>query len=85
LLDGVRAFFFTVNTSRPRYVFVSGSVFTTQVIVNEYAETFMIVTQERVCTRFTSDSQCLACRIEWQRQNGHGLKCRGMFGQRSVM
>jgi hypothetical protein len=54
-------------------------------IVNKYAEALVIVAQERVGASFSSDSQRFARGVEWQRQHGNGLKCRGVFGQRSVM
>jgi len=84
LLDSIGAFF-SVNATRPRHVLVCGSVFTAQVIVNEYAESFVIVAQKRVGARLASDSQRFPRSIERQRQNGNGLKRRGMFGQCSVM
>ena len=85
MLNCVSAFLFSMNSTRPRHVLVCGSVFTTQMIVNEYAETFVIVTQERVRTSFASDSQRFTRGVEWQRQHGNRLKRGGMFGQRSVM
>src|SRR5215203_664383 len=74
-----------MNSTRPAHVLVSRGIFTANVIVNEYTQAFMIVTQERVCASFATDSQRFTRGSEWQRQHSNSLKCGCMFGQRSVV
>ena len=85
LLHCVSAFFVTMNSAGPRDVSVSRGVVAAQVIVNEHAQAFMIVTQQRISTSFATDSQRLTRGRKWQRQHRDGLKCLGMFCQRAVV
>jgi len=67
VLHGVRPFFFAMNSSRPGDVFVSRGIATAKVVVNEHAETFVIVTQQRIGLDSTSDLQRLTCCLDRQR------------------
>src|SRR5687768_4915656 len=56
-----------------------------QVIVNKYAQAFIIVTQQRISTSVATDSQSLTRGRKWQRQHRHRLKCFGMFCECAVV
>src|ERR1044071_8670778 len=81
----ISAVLVAMDPSRPRKVSVSGCVSAAKMIVNKYTQAFVVVTQERVGVCFTTDSQCFARGCDRQRQDGNGLECLCVFGQRAVV
>jgi hypothetical protein len=81
----VSSVFVTMNSTGPRQISVSGCVSAAKMIVNKYTQVFMVITQERIGACFTTDSQCFARGCDRQRQDGNGLECLGVFGQRAVV
>ena len=80
LTHGIAAFLVTMNPVGPRHVPVSRGVVAMQVIVNEYTQTIMIVTQERICSSVAAYAQSFACGFDWQWKHSDGLQRLCVFG-----
>ena len=85
LLDRISPVFITVNLACPFHVFVCRGIFTTEMIKYQHAESFVVVTQQRVRTSFFADSDSVPGCIQWQRQDCDSLKSSRVLRQCAVV
>jgi hypothetical protein len=64
---------------------VDRRILSTQVVEDKHAESLMIVAQQRICARVTSDSQCVLRGVERQWKYGDGFKRSSMLCQGAVV